>query len=833
MKNYFNFRSFLPHLLVIIGFAVLSVGYMNPVLNGKELRQSDPKQFYAAQTELRKFAAETGEWTGWTNSIFGGMPTYFIGGDYTESIFYQIQEVVYRLFSLQGTYIFLYLIGAYILLMSLRAGLWPSVLGAIGYALFSYNILIIEAGHLAKIYALAFVPIMLGGLALGFRGRPWLGAALFSLGVGMELNANHFQITYYSAIIIGVFSIFEIVRAAREKEMPKLIMAGAIALVMSLAAAATNTSRIWTSTDHAKETNRGGSELIKADSTGVAATANGGLDKDYAYQWSYGKLESFTLLIPNFSGGASGGGALDQNSEVYKTLTRIGVDANNARQFTQGLPTYWGDQTFSGGPSYAGAIVCFLFILGLFFADKRYRWPYLISGLICMTISWGGNFTITNDLLFDYLPMFNKFRSLSMIMSLTQLCFVVIAAMGLKAILDSKPTWDVFKKPLLISLGVTAGVALIFGLTPSLFDMTTANDEALKSSLAQAFGDNQTAAADVYRALLDDRAGLLRADAIRSIIFILLAAGVLWAFVNNKLKSVATVGGALAFLTLVDLWAVDKRYLNADDFVRKERSLDNLFVQSSADQQILQDQDPNFRVIDLTTGNPFQSSLPSYFHKSVGGYHTVKLARYAELIENQIAKNNMQVLNMLNTKYFITQGQNGQPQAQLNPDALGNAWAVSEIKMVANANEEMAALDSLNPAKTAVVDKQFSNYLAGVKPSGDSSAKIKLTEYKPNKLTYEFISPTQEVVVFSENYYKGNEDWISSIDGKTAPHFRANYVLRAMVVPAGKHTIEFVFDPITVKKGRTIDWAASLAWVLFVAGALFMDFRSRKEQNAA
>jgi hypothetical protein len=448
-----------------------------------------------------------------------------------------------------------------------------------------------------------------------------------------------------------------------------------------------------------------------------------------------------------------------------------------------------------------------------------------------LTIAWGGNFTVLNNLWFDYLPMFNKFRSLSMIMSLTQLCFVVIAALGLKGILDNKPAWNDFKKPLAISVGVTAGLSLIFALIPSIFDMTTANDEALKGSLSQAFGENQTAANEVYGALLDDRASLLQSDAWRSIIFILLSAGLLWAFVTNKLKSVAVVGGILAFLTLVDLWAIDKRYLNNDDFERKARSYDALFTMSAADQQIMQDKDPHFRVIDLVSGNPFQSSLTSYFHKSVGGYHTVKLGRYNELIEKQISKNNMQVLNMLNTKYFITQGADGQPQAQLNPEALGNAWIVSEVRLVNNANEEMAALDSLPPGTIAVVDARFSEYLENVKPSGDSAAKVRLTEYKPDKLTYEFNSPNQEVVVFSENYYKGNEDWVSSIDGKETPHFRADYVLRAMVVPAGKHTIEFVFNPVTVEKGQKVDLAASIAWVLLVFGALFMDFRSRKNEE--
>lgn len=830
MKNKLNFRSFLPHLFVIIGFAILSVGYMSPILSGKTLVQSDPRSFYAAQTELRNFTKQTGEWTGWTNSMFGGMPTYFIGGDYTKSVFFKMQYFIYSLLSVQGTYIFLYLLGMYILLRALRVSLWPSVLGAIGFAFFSYNILIIEAGHLAKIYALAFAPIMLAGLVLAFRGRMWLGAALFSLGVGLEINANHYQITYYSAFVILIFGIFELIKAIKEKKITYFAGATILSVVVGVLAITTNTARIWTTLDHTKETNRGGTELIKADAQ-QQAKAGEGLDKDYAYQWSYGKLESLTLLIPNFSGGSSGGGELGKDSETYKTLTRLGVEGNQAEQFSNSLPTYWGDQTFVGGTTYAGAIICFLFVLGLFFADKRYRLPFLVSGIFCLTISWGGNFRVINDLWFDYLPMFNKFRAVSMIMSIVQLCMVVIAGLGLHRILQNPPTWGEFKKPLFISLGATAGLSLLFALLPSLFDMTTAADETLQTSLRQSFGDNATAATDVYRALIDDRAGLLRKDAFRSLVFILLTAGVLWAFITNKLKNTTIVGAILAFFTLTDLWAVDKRYLNSDDFQRKVRSYDELFVASPADQQILQDKDPNYRVIDLTTANPFGSSLASFYHKSIGGYHTVKLARFTELVENQIAKNNMQVLNMLNTKYFIMAGQDGQPMVQQNPQALGNAWFVSDIKLVANANEEMTALDSLNPATTAVVDKRFEEYLKGFSPSKEKLGSIKLTEYKPNKLTYQFDSPAAQLVVFSENYYKGNVDWVSTVDGKEAAHFRANYVLRSMVVPAGKHTIVFTFDPVTVKKGQKIDTMTSIAWVVFMLVALVMDFRTKKEDE--
>ena len=819
----FNFKPLLPHLLVVLGFIVLSVGYMSPVLKGKVLVQNDPMQAAAAAHEAVEYTKKTGEWTGWTNSMFGGMPTYFIGGHYSKgAFFYMGKAVIGFLGSGYANFIFYYLLGMYILLLVLECGLPTSVLGAIAYAFFSYNIMIIEAGHISKVYALAFAPLMIAGLIMAFKGRRWAGAALFGLGMGLDLNANHVQITYYTALLIAIFGIFELVRAVRHKELAGFITAGVLAAVLGGLATATQAGRLLVTYEYTKETIRGKSDLVAADKT---KPAGDGLDRDYAFNWSYGKLESLTLLIPNFSGGASNG-ELDEKSDTYKKMLNYNVPPEQASQFVRSLPGYWGDQTSVSGGTYSGAILCFLFVLGLFLADKRYKYPFAITGLLFLMIAWGENLAFYNYFLFDHFPMFNKFRAVSMILSLVQLCMVVVAALGLKNILETKPTWAQIKTPFLVSLGLTAGLALILAIVPSLVGLRSVNDPELIKNLSNAFGNNQNAATDLYKALLDDRASLLRADAFRSFFFIVLAAGLLWAFITQKIKNTMAVTGILAFLVLVDLWTVDKRFLSNDDFKPKFYSTDDLFQPSPANLQIMADTDPNFRVIDLST-SIFGDAKPSYFHKSLGGYHGAKLKRYDELVQNQVSKNNMAVFNMLNTKYFITPDKDNQPVVQRNPEALGNAWFVRELKVVADANEEMKALDKFDPRQVAFVDKRFVEQIKGFSAQADTTAKIRLTDYKPNHLTYESDSRTPQAAIFSEIYYRGNEDWLATIDGQSAPHFRANYVLRGLIVPAGKHKIEFKFDPPTVKKGQTIDLWASIGWILLTGLALVMDFRRK------
>ncbi|MEZ4904588.1 MAG: YfhO family protein [Spirosomataceae bacterium] len=536
-----------------------------------------------------------------------------------------------------------------------------------------------------------------------------------------------------------------------------------------------------------------------------------------------------TLLIPNFSGGSSGG-ELNEKSEVYKTLGRYNIPPETAIQFARSLPTYWGDQTFVGGGVYAGAIICFLFILGLFIADKRYRWPFGVGAVFFLMIAWGKNLSIINYTLFDYFPMFNKFRAVSMALSLTQLCMVVVAALAVKKLVEDKSDWKTLQRPFFISLGLTGGLALLFTLIPGVFDFRAPGDTDLVNNLTQQFGNNRVAANELYSALLSDRSAMLRSDAFRSLLFILLAAGIMWAYIAQKLKNPTMMIASLVVLTLIDMWTIDKRYLNEDSFQPKYRSYEEVFQPTAANQQIMQDTDPNYRVIDVTT-SPFQDAKASYFHKSLGGYHGASLKRYREVVDAHISKNNMAVFNMLNTKYFIVPGQDGQPTAQRNPDALGNAWFVKEVKIVNNADEELKALEKFDPRQTAFVDKRFADQLQNIKPQADTTAQIRLTAYKPHQLTYESDAKSPEVAIFSEIYYRGGIDWKAFVDGQETPHFRANYILRGMVVPAGKHKIEFKFDPPAVKTGQNIDRIAAIAWLLLVAGAVFIEYRQKSKNS--
>jgi hypothetical protein len=820
-KNY-------QHLIVVILFAVLSVGYMFPILQGKEMQQSDKVQAYAGQSEIYKYQKEKpGEYIGWTNSMFGGTPTYMVGGDYAEGIFVKMQRVVYYLLSVQGTYIFLYLLGCYMLCLALGMGIFPSIITCIAFGFFSTNILIIEAGHLAKVYALAFVPMMLAGLVIGFRKSVWLGAIVFSIGLGFEINANHYQITYYSVFLIVVLVIVELYNAVKESRMKQFITASLLFGLVGIIVVGTNTSRLWTTFDFQKETIRGGSELTAAK--GEAQKPTEGLDKDYAFEWSYGVLESFTLLIPNFSGGSHGD--LNEKSAVYKNLTSVGVGEDDALNFTKGITTYWGDQMFVGGTSYAGAIVCFLFVLSLFFVDKKNKIIFVTAAGVCLLIAWGKNLSALNYLLFDYFPLFNKFRAVSMILSLVQLCLVIMAGLGLQKIFTQKPTWEAFKKPFFISLGVTAGLCLFFSLLSSIFGYKSVNDAQLLEGLKQSFQNNEGAVSNLYIALKEDRASLLRADAFRSLIFILLAALTIFLFVKDKLKNVAVVGTILAVLVLIDLWGVDKRYLNSDDFDSRPAERSDLFTQSPADTQILQDKDLSYRVIDFTV-SPFTNAMASAFHKNMGGYSAAKLKRFADLIERQIAKNNMVVLDMFNTKYFITADAKGASVVQVNPNALGNAWFAKNVKFVNNADEEMAALDSIKPRETAFVDVKFKTQVGDFKGNANPEGTIKLSSYHPNKLVYEFNSPTAQAVVFSEVFYKGNQDWISKIDGQVKEHFRTDYMFRGLIVPAGKHQIEFSFEPKSVIQGRKYDQYANFAWILMLVGFGFMYWKNAKSSSA-
>ena len=822
MKNPFSWQRVWPHLVAVVGFVALSLLYASPVLNGKRLNQYDDVQAKAAAREVVKYHEATGEWSSWTNSMFGGMPAYLIAGDYPTSISTKLGQVINSLLPAPANYFLLTLLCTYLLFVVLGANLWLSALGAVAYAFGSYLITSLEAGHVSKILALGYAPGLLAGVLLAFR-KNWLtGAALTGLFMGLELYANHIQITYYLGIGIIVLVILEsipLLKAGRTQQLIKILGGLALGAVLALG---THTTRLWNAYDYTKETIRGKSELTPPTD---APTLNNqdGLDKEYAFQYSYGIAETLTLLIPHLYGGPSQG-SLDEKSDTYKTLVNRGVDAANARNFIQALPLYWGTQYSTGGPAYASAIIFFLFILGLFIVKGPIKWWVAGVTLLYIVWAWGKNFAGLNYLFFDYFPMFNKFRAVTMVLSLAQLLMVVLAIVTLRDLAQRKYTFAEISRPFLISLGLTAGLSVILALVPTLFfSFRGESDPQFVASLAQSSQD-QAFAQQIMNSIVKDRTSMMRSDALRSALLILLAAGLIWLWLKEKIKS-GLLYPALLILMIGDMFGVSKRYLNNEDFISKSAAQAQISP-TPADEQILRDPDPDYRVLDVLR-NTFNNAEASYFHKSIGGYHGAKMRRYQELIENQIAKSNPNpgILNMLNTKYILTRDQQGNPAVQQNPDALGHAWFVEEYKIVPNADAEMKALDTLQPGRAAVIDQRFADHLKGLSIQPDSANSIRLSSYKPNELVYESTTKSEQLAVFSEMYYNVRDEWKVTIDGKAAPLLRADYVLRALRVPAGQHTITFRFEPTSVSTGHLVDLISSILLVALIVGAVVMQVR--------
>jgi hypothetical protein len=815
MQN--KLKSTLPHLLAAIIFVIVAGLYTSPVFEGKTLIQHDAVQGKGGGQEARTFHEKTGIWSGWTNSMFGGMPTYMIAMGYPNSISTKMGQVLNKLLPSPTNVIVLQMLSMYLLLLVLGCSSWLSIIGGITYGFGCYTLIFLEAGHISKINATAFAPLVLAGVVLIMRAKYWLGAALLAVGMGLELYANHVQITYFLAFSVVIYVIWEALSLLKQGKINQLLKAFGFMAIAALIGGLTQTTRLWSAKEYADESTRGRSELtISADSTETKTAGETGMKRDDAFYYTHGVAESFTLLIPNFKGGASQGG-LSRNSETYKALTDAGVEATQAEEFAKKqAPVYWGPQSFTVGAGYAGAIIVFLFILGLFIIKSDIRWYLLVICTLYLSIAWGRNFATFNYFMFDYFPLFNKFRDNKMVLVLMEMFLAMGAILALKTILEEKPTFAIIKKPLFISLALTAGLALIFGFAGSLFfDFTSTSD----ANLEQMIG-NADLAKSLQIALKNDRASLLRADGLRSAGFILLAALAIFLFLKNKLKQNIAIG-LIGLLILIDLFGVNKRVFNNDDYVSKSAA-EEVFVASPADELILKDTSLNYRVADFTT-RLWNDAKPSYFHKSIGGYHGAVLKRTQELYDFQISRNNMEVLNMMNVKYFEIADSTGNAQVQLNSNAHGNAWFVRNYKIVANANEEIKALDRFDAKQTAFIDKRFESQLKNLNIDFDSTNYIKLTAYEPNHLSYISNSKTTQLSLFSEIFYRGNIDWQASIDGKPVDHLRADYVLRGLIVPAGNHKIDFVFDPPTMKKGNTIDLIASILMVLLVVIAFWFE----------
>ena len=782
-----------PHLIVLLLFMSISFVYFSPLLEGKMLDMHDIKQWQGMSKEVVDFHEKTGENALWTNSMFSGMPAYQIATWSDANLIQYVVKVITLGMPRPASLLFLYLLGFYILLLSLKVDYRLAAVGAIAFAFSSYFFIIIQAGHMTKAHAIAYVPMVVAAVLYTYRGKMLLGGVLTALTVALEIYANHLQITYYLVLMLLIIGLVQFVKDLKAKNLVDFAKRTGVLLVAALLASGTAFTNLATTMEYGKDSTRGKSEL-----TTNLDNKTSGLDKDYATQWSYGIAETFTLLIPNFHGGASQG-ELTTESETYQAIK----SAPNAKQLIKQLPLYWGDQPGVSGPTYAGAIVIFLFVLGLFFVKSEMRIWLVMATIMSIMLAWGKNFMGLTELFLDYFPGYNKFRAVSMILVIAEFTIPLLGFVALNKFLSSDKLENEKEKTLKLAFYIVGGITLLFALIPSLFfDFVGGQDASLEKN------------GWPIDALQSDRAGLLSTDAWRSFIFIALTFGTLFLFLKNQLKSIHVIL-IVGVLVLADMWTVNKRYLNDDNFASK-RKVEKPYQASQADQQILNDKDPNFRVFNQTVST-FNDASTSYFHKSIGGYHGAKLKRYQELIENHIAKGNMAVLNMLNTKYFISQ----QGQVQQNPGAMGNAWFVNNVNIVANADAEIAALNGFNPDSTAIVDLRFSEQI--IDNLDNSNTAINLEEYKPNYLKYTSSSAKDGIAIFSEIYY--DKGWNAYIDGELKPHFRANYVLRGMQIPAGNHLVEFKFEPSTYKTGETVALASSVTLLLLLAFVSFKELR--------
>ncbi|MDR0754257.1 MAG: YfhO family protein [Prevotellaceae bacterium] len=804
-----KFKQFLPHITAIAVFLVVSVGYFTPaVFERKALFQYDIRSGAGMGNDLNEHMNVTGEKSLWASRMFSGMPSYqIVPGSKTAPVLRKIRDVFEGwCLPAPANYLFAFMLGFFILLLALRVNPWIAIIGAIAYAFSSYFLIIIEAGHIWKVCVLELVPPALAGIIWAYRGKFLTGGIVTALFFALQLFSNHIQMTYYFLLFVGIFVICRFVYDIRKRQLAKFFKATLVLIVAGLIGFGTNSTNMILSAKHSEQTIRGKSELTDND-----GNKTGGLDRDYATQWSYGIGETFTLLIPNTKGGASG--RMDQN---HRTEVRKSSLKNNdqTKNLVAQQNSYWGNQPFTSGPVYAGAFIVFLFVFGLFVVKGYLKWALLAGTVFSILLAWGHNFMWFTDLFLDYFPMYSKFRAVASILVVAELTIPVLAILSLCKLIENRRLMIEKRREFLISLGLTAGVALLFILLPQLFFDFFSKQEQ------QAFEQNMRnpSSIQLFDALGSVRIAIFRSDAWRSIIIILIGAGLLWLY-SAKTMNKSLLIAAIAILTLFDLANVDKRYLNNNDFVLK-RETKTAWQSTDADRQILKDPDPNFRVFNLSL-SAFNDASTSYYHKSIGGYHGAKLRRYQDIIDKYLSSVNMSVLNMLNTKYMIFSDPNnsGKLRIQLNPDALGNAWYVDTVRIVDNPNEEIAAIGEVNLKNTAVVDKRFENQLENFVYQQDNTRTIEMTDYKINDIKYKSNSNTEQIAVFSEIYYNdGLTAWDAFIDGQPVPHFRANYVLRALRIPAGEHTIEFVFKPKAVDTLETV----SMLCLWIFAGCIFI-----------
>ena len=807
----FSIKRLLPHVFILIGFVVLSLAYFSPVLQGKKINQSDIMHYIGMAQQQKEFAKTTGEETYWTNSAFGGMPTYQLGAQYPHNYIKKL-DLSLRFLPRPADYLFLYFIGFYILLLALKVDFKLAALGALAFGFSTYLIIILGVGHNSKAHAIAYMPLVLAGIILTFRKKYILGFLLTTIALGLEIVANHFQMTYYLLLLVLVLGLAYLIDAYRKKLLPHFFKSVGILSVAAILAVGLNATNIMATQEYVKESARGQSDLtINPDGSPKEGTS--GLSKDYITEYSYGILETFNLYIPKFMGGGNYED-VGKDSETYKAYISLGASPIEALDAARNAPMYWGDQPIVEAPAYVGAVIIFLFVLGLFLVKGRLKW-WLVGGtILSLLLSYGKNLGFLTDFFIDNVPMYNKFRAVSSIQVLLELCIPVLGIFALVRLFNDFEKDEEKLKALLYAVGISAGLALIFLLFKStLFEFEGLRDDQYIEAYGQPFID----------AVIKDRKSLMTTDTLRTLVLVLLSAGTIYLFLKKKLSETIVVV-VFAVLILFDLVTVDRQYVNNDNFVSAIK-VDKPYQPNKADTEILKDKG-HFRVMDMSSEGQRKPAKAAYFHNSLMGYSAAKLGRVNELLDFHVYKNNMNVLNMLNTKYIIAEEQ-GQIFPYTNTEANGNAWFVSNLKVVADANQEIVALDSLNTKTTAVLEKgvQTENNLKTTYQV-DSTASIVLKEFKPNYLKYESNNTNEGLAVFSEIYY--SHGWNAYIDGKLSPHFRVNYVLRALEIPNGNHTIEFKFEPQVVETGSKVALASSVVLGLLLLLGLFYGIKRQK-----
>ncbi len=789
-----NLKKIVPFLLAIIGFIIVSLAYFSPVLQGKKIVQSDIVQYIGMAKQQIDIREQTGKEMYWNDHAFAGMPTYQLGAKYPHNYIKKL-DLFLRFLPRPADYLFLYFISFFILLLYLKVKPLLAFFGSLAFGFSTYLIIIIGVGHNAKAHAIGYMPLVLSGFLLVYAKKYIKGGLLFCIAMALELVANHFQMTYYLMLLLLVIAIVYLKEAIVNKTISAYIKSSATIIVGLLLAIALNATSILATQEYAKFSTRSKSEIsITPEGEQVIRK---GLDKDYILSYSYGFAETFNLLIPRFMGGSSAENA-GKDAAIVKELVRMGYPLKEARGVAKNAPTYWGEQPIVGAPAYIGAGIIFLFVLGLFLIEHKLKWWVVSGSTLALLLSWGSNMEWFSDLFINYFPFYNKFRAITSIQVIIELCLPIMAIWTLHSFYSGDHSKVVKRQALLKSTVITGGILLVFVLfKKTLFSFSTSNDEQLIQSAGMRF----------VSALREDRVRMFTSDTLRSLFFVLAVAGVLFAFLKEKISmklSIIITGLLLVF----DLVSVDWRYVNTSDFAPKI-AMEKPFSATVADKQILKDTS-HYRVYDLT-GSPFNSARASYFHNAVGGYHGAKPARIQDLFDFYIAKGEQSILDMLNVKYFIFDDKEG-PKVQQNPKALGNAWFIEDLKKVNSANDEILGLKTLDLAKSAIVNEK--NGIEFNKFDVDSLATIKLISQQPNRLVYNSQNNNKGFGVFSEMYYKNG--WKAYVNEVETPIYKTNYALRGIELPKGKHKIEFIFEPQVIKTGSSISLIATLIFIILL-----------------